>query len=42
MLPLNELFRLNSRLTKDRQFSKWQWEEIINLAFTTGRDMCFN
>lgn len=42
MLSLDELFRLNSRLTKDRQFSKWQWEEIINLAFSVGRDMCFN
>lgn len=42
MLPLDELFNLNSRLTKNRQFSKQQWEEIINLAFTIGRDMCFN
>lgn len=42
MLPLDELFHLNSRLTKNRQFSKCQWEEIINLAFTAGRDMCFN
>lgn len=42
MLPLDELFNLNSRLTKDRQFSKGQWEEIIDLAFNIGRDMCFN
>ena len=32
MMTLRNLFELNERLTKDRQFSKWQWEEIIDEA----------
>ena len=42
MMTLRDLFELNERLTKDRQFSKWQWEEIVNIAYSKGRDMCFD
>jgi hypothetical protein len=36
MMTLRDLFELNERLTKDRQFSKWQWEEIVNEAYAHG------
>ena len=42
MLPLDQFIYLNSRLTKDNQFTKSQWEEIINLAFSQSIEMCFN
>ena len=34
MMTLRDLFELNERLTKDRQFSKEQWEEIVNIMYS--------
>ena len=42
MMTLRNLFELNERLTKDRQFSKWQWEEIIDEAYTHGGEWSFD
>lgn len=42
MMTLRDLFELNERLTRDRRFSKWQWEEIINEAFAHGRNWHFD
>lgn len=42
MMTLRDLFELNERLTKDRQFSKWQWEEIIDEAYVHGGEWSFD
>ena len=42
MMTLRNLFELNERLTKDRQFSKWQWEEIVNEAYAHGEEWSFD
>ena len=35
MMTLRNLFKLNERLTKDKQFSKEQWEEIVDIMYST-------
>ena len=35
-MTLRNLFKLNERLTKDKQFSKEQWEEIVNIMYSTN------
>ena len=42
MMTLRDLFELNERLTKDRQFSKWQWEEIVDEAYAHGGEWSFD
>jgi hypothetical protein len=41
-MSLRDLFELNDQLTRDRKFSKWQWEEIINEAYTHGGHWSFD
>lgn len=38
MMTLRDLFELNEQLTKDIQFSKWQWEEIVDAMYSKGNN----
>ena len=41
-MTLRDLFDLNDGLTKENQFSKEQWEEIVNEAFAHGGKWSFD
>ena len=41
-MTLRDLFDLNDQLTDDNRFSKEQWEEIINIAFSFGNEWKFD
>lgn len=42
MMTLRDLFDLNDILTKENQFSKEQWEAIVNEAYVHGGEWSFD
>lgn len=38
MMTLRDIFDLNDRLPKDKQFSKEQWEDIVDVMYSKGNN----